>query len=70
MTLPTKLKKEKNTKKTIKKKKKATKKGILGSGAAQKAHNKLSGRAAQLKEQERIAMGGKPKKKAKKKVKK
>ncbi len=47
------------------KKKKGIKKGVLGSGGAQKAHNALSGRAAQLAELERIAMGGKPKKEMK-----
>jgi len=48
-----------------KKKKKSIKSGILGSGAAQNAANLLKGRAAQLAEQERISMGGKPRKKGK-----
>lgn len=47
---------------TKKSKKKKIKSGILGSGSAQNAANKLKGRKAQLAEQERIAMGGKPKK--------
>ena len=46
-------------------KKKKRKSPSLGSGGAGKAQKVLTGRAAQLAEQERIAMGGKPKKKRK-----
>jgi len=52
-------------KKPMKRKRKSIKRGVLGAGAAQNAANKLKGRAARLAEQERIAMGGKPRKKGK-----
>ena len=48
-----------------KKKSSKAKPSDLGSGAAANAAKKLQGRKAQLQEQERIAMGGKPRQKGK-----
>ena len=60
-----KMREDKMRAKKKKSKKKGIKKGILGSGGAQKAHNALTGRAAQLDELLRVAKGGKPKKEMK-----